>query len=124
MHIAFDPLAERGHAREALGDLAGELVVELGQLLLFDLVHRQPIDGVLAGQSWTVKVIGNVYLVLVRLALFGADELRREARQSGKHFIVHAQVGVGLLQQRLAADFRLDIGANDVAVLHRAFDRK
>ena len=100
-----------------LADVLGKVVVQLGQLLVLDLMQLDLEGGVLAGQLLSLVLLGELDVDVELLAGLVADDLLLKAGDEGAG-AQHQRVVLGLAAlESDAVHEALEVDVNGVAVL-------
>ena len=103
-----------------LADVLGEIVVQLGQLLVLDLVQLDLEGGVLTGQLFSLVLLRELDVDVEVLASGVANDLLLEAGDEGAA-AQHQRVVLSLAAvESLAINEALEVDINGVAVLGSA----
>ena len=120
-HALGDVLAQLLERVEA-GRVRGEVVVEVGQVLVLDVLDLDRELRVLAGDVLGAVVLGERRLDDALLAGDGADEALLEAGDEVARAELDELVAALAAGERLAADGALEVDRQEVAVLRGALD--
>ena len=116
--LGFHALAQRLQRIVALADALGELVVQFGQRLLFNVADRYPYLNALARHAFVGIVVRHRNLELFGRVYLGVNQRRRETGERPLHVFAHQIHRVRLVQHPLAVHAALGAQRNHIAHTH------
>ena len=121
--LSFNALAQRIQRIVALADALGELVVQFGQDLLFDVADGYAQLNALARHAFVGIVVRHREIELFGRVYLGVNQRRRETGERPLNVFVHQIDGIGFVQNLCAVHNAGCAQRNHIAHLHRPLGR-